>query len=282
MIEIEQVLDELASDAPVGRANWEDVRTRARRRQRGYRAVAFVMVAVAAATAALALSTPWNSSPTFLEKAQAALTPPAGTILHMKYEWTFTSKDLACTVTRGPTEFWIDQEPPYRYRAVNAFVPPDSPPSDVRAFVCSRGTHAEIGGTPQRTVVFTPPKTLRDLPGQVRLTGDPVVALRDSISAGSAHHEGRVQLDGRTVERIRWDAPADCSECLPDPSYAYVDPETFHPIRMESPHGLFIRPGRPPVRSDVVLQYLTYEYLPRTAANLALTDIEAQHPDATR
>jgi hypothetical protein len=73
----------------------------------------------------------------------------------------------------------------------------------------------------------------------------------------------------------------DCSICLPDPSYAYVDPETFYPIRIESPHGLFILPGRPPVRSDVVVQYLTYEYLPRTAENLALTDIRIQHPNAT-
>ena len=30
----------------------------------------------------------------------------------------------------------------------------------------------------------------------------------------------------------------------------------------------------------VVARYLTFEYLPRTAANLALTDIVAQHPNA--
>jgi hypothetical protein len=32
---------------------------------------------------------------------------------------------------------------------------------------------------------------------------------------------------------------------------------------------------------DVVDRYLTFEYLPRTEGNLALTDIQAQHPDAT-
>ena len=35
------------------------------------------------------------------------------------------------------------------------------------------------------------------------------------------------------------------------------------------------------VRFHFVLRTLTFEYLPRTDANLALTDIRAQHPDAT-
>ena len=35
------------------------------------------------------------------------------------------------------------------------------------------------------------------------------------------------------------------------------------------------------VRVRDVARYLTFEYLPGTAANLALTDIHAQHPNAT-
>ena len=35
------------------------------------------------------------------------------------------------------------------------------------------------------------------------------------------------------------------------------------------------------LRFDIVQRCLTYEYLPRTAAKVALTDIRAQHPDAT-
>lgn len=245
-----------------------------------YRLLLAAATLVIAAAAALLATPPWNDSPGFLARAEAALTPPAGTILHMKYEWTFTAKTLGCTVTRGPTEFWIDQEPPYRYRAVNAFVPQEQPGSDLRALLCSPGTLSELGGDSQRTLVFAPPNTLRDLPGQVDLTGNPVETLRDAIREGRAHHEGKAQLDGRTVERIRWDAPPDCpvSGCLDDPTYAYVDPETFYPIRIESPHGYAMLPGRPVERADVVVRYLTYEYLPRTDANLALTDIRAQHP----
>lgn len=259
----------------------EQARRRVRRRRGGFVALAFSAL-VGATAVALSVSTPWADSPGFLERAQAALTPPAGTILHMKYEWTSTAKALACTVTRGPTEFWIDQEPPYRYRATNAYLP-DPAESDLRKLICSPGTQSELGGDSQRTLVFEPPNTLRVVPGQVELTGNPVETLRDAISEGTAHHDGTAQLDGRTVERIRWEAPSDCpfGGCVADPTYAYVDPETFHPVRIESPHGYAMRPGRPTERADIVIRYLTYEYLPRTAENLALTDIRAQHPDAT-
>lgn len=50
-------------------------------------------------------------------------------------------------------------------------------------------------------------------------------------------------------------------------AYAYVEPETFHPVEI-----VF---GRDTYR------FLAYEYLPDTAANLALTNIRAQHPNAT-
>jgi hypothetical protein len=34
------------------------------------------------------------------------------------------------------------------------------------------------------------------------------------------------------------------------------------------------------VRVGTLVRYLRFEYLPRTDANLALTDIRAQHPNA--
>jgi hypothetical protein len=107
--------------------------------------------------------------------------------------------------------------------------------------------------------------------------------LRDAISAGWAHHEGKAQIGGRTVERIRMDAPPDCPVpgCEGESTYAYVDPETFYPVQIESPHAYIVPPGQPVIRSRAVVRFSTFEYLPRTAANLALTDIRAQHPNAT-
>ena len=64
--------------------------------------------------------------------------------------------------------------------------------------------------------------------------------------------------------------------------YWYVDPETFHPVQFEWPNGFHIRPpDGPELNFDLVGRSLTYEYLPRTAANVALADIRAKYPHAT-
>ena len=239
-----------------------------------------------AAVAALLITTPWSTSPGFLEQAHAALTPPAETILHQKWELTTTSTDPTCTVTHGPNEIWIDQTPPHRYRALLNM--PDPADADPRALACASGTPLELGGTfdTGETLRFVPPNTLTLNPLQVLfpLDGlDSARELREAISEGRAHDEGETQLDGRTVKRIRIDARPDCPvpDCSREPSYAYVDPDTFAPVRSESPHGGINPPGGPFVRLHVVMRTLTFEYLPRTPANLALTDIQAQHPNAT-
>ena len=92
-----------------------------------------------------------------------------------------------------------------------------------------------------------------------------------------AHDEGKTQLDGRTVERIRIDFSLPC--CPDETAYWYVDPETFYPVETHAP-GVMASPGLScDPRSSSATR--SFEYLPRTAANLALTDIRAQHPDAT-
>jgi hypothetical protein len=208
-------------------------------------------------------------------------------ILHEKSEVTTTSTDPACTVVHGPSEIWIDEAPPYRYRVLVNDFPPDSAIGP-RALACSSGTAAELGGTvgSGQTLRFVPPNTLTGLPFRTILDParlDPATALREAISAGTAHDEGRTQLGGRTLERIRIDPSSDCPfpPCPREPGYAYVDPETFYPVQTESPQGFIAQSGGPVVRLHVVERIVTYEYLPRTSANLALTDIQAQHPNAT-
>jgi hypothetical protein len=247
---------------------------------------------VIATSAALLFTAPWSTSPGFLARAEAALTPPpAGTVLHMRWEWTSTWTRPFCTVIRGQGEVWIDVAPPHSYRVLLNDLP-DPANADPRALGCARRTASEFGGTvrSKQTLRFVPQKTLSMEGQRFRFSLDPAAGLREAISAGRAHDEGRAQLDGRTVERIRIDPPSACpplANCPREPEYMYVDPETFQAVEsVETSYQDEIvgGPGTSSyshVRVRDVTRYLTFEYLPRTAANLALTNIHAQHPNAT-
>ena len=89
----------------------------------------------------------------------------------------------------------------------------------------------------------------------------------EALECLKAYDEGKTTRDGRTVRRICLDASP--SACAVSHFYAYVDPETFYPVEMDGGNG------------DVT-RFLAFEYLPRTAANVALTNIRAQHPHASR
>jgi hypothetical protein len=138
-----------------------------------------------------------------------------------------------------------------------------------------------IPGEPSSWLRFVPPNRLVSYPSPLGPTWtppvDPVAALRRAIRERTAHDQGTTKLNGRTVERIRFDPcrhPASCSEVLANDEgsgYAYVDPETYYPVEIRLPVGGWW--------GDVT-RFATYEYLPRTAANLALTNIRAQHPHA--
>jgi hypothetical protein len=252
------------------------------------RHTALTLAAVAAGVSAvLFLSAPWHDSPGFIERAQAAMTPPAGTVLHYKWTQTMTSPD--CTVTRGPNEIWVDQVPPYRYRATL-----DDPPVAVAdPLSCPRGTRREVGGTvepdcspaeqincvTEDTLKFVEPNKLSVSPLRFVLPPDPVTMLREAIKAGNVDDEGTIELDGRTVERLRIDDQSACAFPSCAPGYVYVDPETFRPVELHTMGTTATSEGTT-AQFGVVDRYLDFEYLPRTVANLALTDIQAQHPDA--
>ena len=252
---------------------------------------AVVLAALAGATAsALFVSTPWNNAPGFLERAQAALAADPETVLHARWEETLTSTDPACTVERGLNEIWIDQTPPRTYRAVLEDITPD-PAADPSHWVCSSGTISELRGTLDsgRAQRFVPPGTGSGSPVLFMTPYDPVKALREAIGAGRAHDEGETQLDGRTVKRIRVDPPSGCDDPCPEkqwPSYAYVDPDSFYLVEEHGVGSVGPAPGNESrdstdrlARFHVVRRYLTFEYLPRTAANVALT---TSRPDTRR
>ena len=239
-------------------------------RGRSLRLTLAVVALAAAAAATLFVSSPWKTSPGFLERAEAALTVPRGTILHIRWQATKTSLVYGCKVTVRPSEVWADQVSPKRYRAIE-FDTPDPTASGGRALACAVGPPNEVGGTlePRQLFRFLPPRTL-EYYGEGAIDWDIVGTLRKALANGDARDEGKVRLDGRIVERIRVCPPGRCQV----PSYWYVDPKTFSPVRLDD------RAFFGDVEFAMVTRILTYEYLPRTAANIALADIRAQHPDA--
>jgi hypothetical protein len=74
--------------------------------------------------------------------------------------------------------------------------------------------------------------------------------------------------------------PARCASCADCLAKICDGVGWEYPVKSEGPAEIAV-PGRPVVRLHFVTRYLTFEYLARTGANLALTDIEAQHPNAT-
>jgi hypothetical protein len=251
-----------------------------RRRNRLLLAAATLAIA---ATVSLLSTTPWSASPSFVERAEAALRPPAGTILHQKWAVTTISDAFGCTIRHRPNESWLDQAPPHRYRILLNVPPP--PATSRLALACGNPKGPELGGTldSRTTLEFVPPGTLLPRSRIGPFPIDPVANLRQRLAAGTAHEAGRTTAWGRTVEQIRLDPEPGCaSQGCPWQPYGWwaVDPDTLQPVgmggivRIREPDGRFIR-------LRFVTRFLAYEYLPRTAKNLALTDIRAQHPNAT-
>jgi len=271
---------------------------RVRGSARAIRLLPIAAVVAVAAAVALFFTAPWSNSPGFLDRAAAALTPPDGTILHEKFAET-TSR-IGCTATRT-AEIWIDERT-HRFRGL--FHDPFgekplsiSPPPPVFKPGCRPETFEAGGVLGPRNALGPDNKLVRSLvllrflPKQDKLVRippccqqsvladqvNPVPDLRRAIRAGLAHLQGSTKLHGRRVERIRIDpcpakslntSPSSCPDLvqLKGGGYAYVDPKTYYPVEIR-------------LAGDVT-RFAEYEYLPRTTANLALTNIRAEHPHA--
>ena len=214
-----------------------------------------------AAAAALLFTAPWSSSPGFLASSEAALTPPAGTVLHVRWE---RDVDLdgsrAARSTVGPNEIWIDQTPPHRYRVVlNDFRIGSSNCRSARCSPCSSGTPSELGGAfgTGETLRFVPPNTLSVNPLLYLCSLDPVTELRRS--------DQRRTRTTTKASRSSTGAPSNGSASIPrrvyrcrcplEPLYWYVDPETFYPVETHSP-GVIVLPVVPSCDSAFVMRYL--------------------------
>ena len=221
------------------------------------------------AAAALFVSGPWKTSPGFLERAQAALTATKPAVLHMKWE------TRVGTVRRcGTEEIWLDQSPPHRYRyLVDAIM---------RKPECTGERPIEFGGTQNTggTLEFHPPNALIATQHKAFVPDDLVARCAGLSTQGARTTKARPSSTGE-----RSGASASIRR-LPAPSIAPLPATTR--LRLRRPGDVLPRGGgRAGFHqwsrrgAPLKIRYLEFEYLPRTAENLALTDIRAQHPNAT-
>jgi hypothetical protein len=272
-----EVLERLTPRLPDYPHDWEDVLERARpgRSRRGAFAprrrfaVAIAVLATAVAVA-LGVTTPWTHAPGIIDKhivarAEAALTLPAGTVLHMKWEDAEAGNPTTTTF-----EIWLGHDGLY-----HGFVTDGA-----------TGQRVEIGGTEdlRRSVEYDPRTNAIGtglVNGMSYSIGDDVAVLRKELAKGMATADGETTIDGQRVARIRLHSIG--LDCKPVVDYLFVDPKTFYPVEYRvtvfasrgstTPHVTY-------ARAPLVRRFRTFERLPATPANRRLTSITALHPTA--
>jgi hypothetical protein len=96
--------------------------------------------------------------------------------------------------------------------------------------------------------------------------------LQDRIATGELVADGTEVIDGQELIRLRDAAAADLPPDFAAEQFVYVDPDTYLPVELRSDMG---SPDE---------NIITYEYLPRTAANLELlvSPVPAGYTEVTK
>jgi hypothetical protein len=216
---------------------------------------------VAAALAFGVLSVLPGGGPSAVARAASALHVPDGMILHTVVVETREDPDGGSST--GRTESWREQSPPY----------------DERSVTKGRET-ATVDGRPEAYLPFD--NTLHVLPSETELppargsagTGNRLIDdIREYLASGQAATEGTVSVNGREALRIVFPGSGPSARrARSQQSTYFVDAKTYEPLELRT------------VADDgtvVTSRFVTYEFLPATAANLALLSLRKQHPGAT-
>jgi hypothetical protein len=203
------------------------------------------LLAAGAATAAALVLATGSQTPSanaaLLHRVAAALTPPAGTILHEQAEITIPGQ------AAQPFELWAQADSPHAYRVVKW--------GHEGSWNGSSFSSYDAGSNTVTTVTEAGPS---------HDPTDPAATLRSLVQSGQAVVEGTTTLDGVRAYKLTVDAS-------PDPflvGTAYVATSDYRPLEIDT------------VTNSEKIVYRTYEYLPATGGNLALLDVAASHPGA--
>jgi hypothetical protein len=235
-------------------------RKRRRRRTSGRLTALTTVAAVTIAIVMVGGLLGGGSSASAIELTQATLSGSDGEILHVVTSTTLTGPHGATEISRA--EQWQQNTPPYDERNLG---------------FASDGTRgrelATAQGRPQyydpltNTIHTTAPDAAvpaaNGLDGEI--TGRGLVdRMRTFLKSGDAHEDGHLTIDGRDAIRI-----------VAEDLTLIVDANTYQPIEWRtSVSGTGGRYDSSTTRIE------TYEWLPATPANMALTSLTTQHADA--
>ena len=184
---------------------------------------------------------PGTASAAILHRTLAAVTPPSGTILHVK---TVDRTDG----TEFVGEWWQQTSPPYAGRGIKG-------PAGHLGEFADDGTKS-YAYDPATNTIYERPDTGRPS------FGDPVTMIRQQLADGEARVSGPTVIAGQPLYAIR----------LSNGITAYVDAGSYVPRYVDDPQ----RDG-----TTVRFQVVAYDYLAATPENLSLLSMTAQHPQAT-
>lgn len=220
--------------------------------------VAFRLAAVATAAAAIGfgtLSALPGGGPSAVARAEAALSPADGTILHTVVLTTTTQTDGS--TSSGTTETWQQTSPPYDERQISGS-------GDHRRELATANGRPQYYDARTNTIQVVPPQIQVPPRRSADGSGNRLLDnLRGFLASGEAREDGRAVVDGREAIRIVY---------LGGTMTLLVDADSYEPIEWTTVSDEGIRETS---------RFQVYELLPATRASLALLSLRAQHPNAT-
>jgi hypothetical protein len=186
-----------------------------------------------------------------LSGAESALTPPAGTILHV------TATVTVAGTASGPYELWAQADQPQGWR------------------VLKFGHEAAWNGTTFSEFDASTNTIHESSADQSHQPSDIAASLRSLIASGQAQVTGTTVYGSTPAYTLTVSGlPAGWSNGVADGTYVVAQSDD-RPLEVQTA----VECGNGATCAETVV-FTTYEYLPASPSNTALLDLAAQHPGA--